>query len=450
MAKRNRTSGREATKGVIPGRYSLSVGNPATATPPGWAWKPLLEVARLESGHTPSRRHPEYWDGDIPWIGIKDARAHHGREIHQTNECCTELGIANSAARVLPPGTVCLSRTASIGYIFRLGRPMATSQDFVNWVCDPAQLDPKFLMYVLLADVESLFRFAHGSTHQTIYYPEVKAFHACLPPLPTQRRIAGILSAYDDLIENNTKRIKILEEMARALYREWFVHFRFPGHEKVKLLDSPLGQIPEGWDVGPLSTLVEEFFDGPHATPPPAESGPIFLGIKNITESGQLDLGKVRHIAEEDFPRWTKRVTPAAGDIVLSYEATLNRYAVIPEGFRGCLGRRLALIRPDAHALHYLFLSFFARRWRDTVEMRTVSGSTVNRIPLKKLPEFPILLPPADRLAKFDDAVAPIIKLQEVLRKQSRSLRGARDLLLPRLISGEIDVDAVDLPEAAE
>ncbi len=118
-----------------------------------------------------------------------------------------------------------------------------------------------------------------------------------------------------------------------------------------------------------MRDLMVEFHDGPHATPAPAAAGPVYLGIKNITDAGLLDLSDTRHIAEEDFARWTRRVTPRPGDIVFTYEATLHRYALIPDGFRGCLGRRLALIRPD-HALvipRFLHFLMLGPAWRETV-----------------------------------------------------------------------------------
>lgn len=110
-----KTGGRPASKGVIPGRYSLSVGKPESSPPEGWSWVSLSSVARLESGHTPSRKHPEYWGGTIPWIGIRDATGNHGATIYETQQQTNALGIANSSARVLPKNTVCLSRTASVG-----------------------------------------------------------------------------------------------------------------------------------------------------------------------------------------------------------------------------------------------------------------------------------------------------------------------------------------------
>ncbi|MFC1758309.1 restriction endonuclease subunit S, partial [Planctomycetota bacterium] len=193
-------SGRKATTSIIPGKYALSVGRADMPTPSGWEWFLLTDVARLETGHTPSRQHPEYWDGgDIHWIGIKDARIHHGKTIQETLQRVTQLGIDNSASRLLPSGTVCLSRTASVGYALIMGREMATSQDFVNWVCTDA-LQPEFLMYALMAEKDSLLKFGKGTTHTTIYFPEVKALNVCLPPKPEQKRIvAKIEELFSDL-----------------------------------------------------------------------------------------------------------------------------------------------------------------------------------------------------------------------------------------------------------
>lgn len=186
-------SPRPASNDVIPGVAALSVGHPGTVPPDGWQWIRLTDVARLESGHTPSRKHPEYWNGDVPWVSLPDARRHHGGVIHDTTQKTNDKGLANSAARLLPAETVCLSRTASVGYVFRLGRPMATSQDFVNWVCSEA-LDPRFLMYALMAEGDHLLNFGKGTTHTTIYFPEALAFHLCLPPLAEQRRIVETVS----------------------------------------------------------------------------------------------------------------------------------------------------------------------------------------------------------------------------------------------------------------
>src|SRR5206468_6227094 len=110
----------------------------------------------------------------------------------------------------------------------------------------------------------------------------------------------------------------------------------------------------------------------------------------------RLDLSEIRHVSENEFPRWTRRVTPQPGDVVLTYEATLHRYAVIPEGFRGCLGRRVALVRPDPEKADSRFLLYYllSREWRSVVESFIITGATVDRIPLEKFPDFPATLPP--------------------------------------------------------
>lgn len=210
------TGGRDAAGGVIRGRVALSVGRPDESTPPGFNWRLLTDLARLESGHTPSRKQPSYWDGDVPWIGVRDATANHGRVISDTREKVTPLGIENSSARLLPAETVCLSRTASVGYVVMMGRPMATSQDFVNWVCGP-ELNPHYLKFILLLEQESVRRFAHGTTHQTMYYPEAKALHVLVPDRETQDAIVAVLGALDDLAELNRAVAADCESLAIVL-----------------------------------------------------------------------------------------------------------------------------------------------------------------------------------------------------------------------------------------
>jgi type I restriction enzyme S subunit len=158
--------------------------------PPGFEWHSLQTIAKLESGHTPSRRHLEWWGGDEPWLALPDIRKLHGKVAQQTIEYTNASGLANSSARLLPVNTVCVSRTASIGFVTLLGRPMATSQDFCNWICDPEKLDAEFLMYAFMASQDYLRELGSGAVHKTIYMPTIESFHVCVPDLPEQRRIA--------------------------------------------------------------------------------------------------------------------------------------------------------------------------------------------------------------------------------------------------------------------
>lgn len=168
----------------------------------------------------------------------------------------------------------------------------------------------------------------------------------------------------------------------------------------------------------PIKEYALGIYDGPHATPKESQEGAVFLGIKNITADGRLDFSEIRYVSEEEFPRWTKRVTPQPGDVVLTYEATLHRYAIIPEGFRGCLGRRVALVRPDPKKAdsRFLLYYFLSHGWRKVVEGFVITGATVDRIPLEKFPEFPAALP---KLSVQKD-IASILSAYDALIENNR------------------------------
>jgi len=137
---------------------------------------------------------PEWWGGDVSWLSLTEIRAFDGKWVSGTEIKTNHAGIANSAARILPVGTVCLSRTASVGFVAIMGNPMATSQDFANWVCGET-LDPDFLMYSLIRSRDYLRELSSGATHKTIYMPTLEAFHICLPALEAQKAIVKRLKA---------------------------------------------------------------------------------------------------------------------------------------------------------------------------------------------------------------------------------------------------------------
>lgn len=343
--------------------------------------------------------------------------------ISDTYQHTNELGIANSSARILPAQTVCLSRTASVGYVVVMGRPMATSQDFVNWVCSDA-VDYNFLKYVLLAEHDAFLRFASGTTHQTIYFPEVKAFHVCLPPRDEQRAIAHILGAFDDKIELNRRMNETLEGIERSI----FVH-RKENEEWPEL----------------LLEQVCAIYDGPHATPKLVDTGPIFLGISNLNE-GSLVLSDVAHVTDEDFLKWTRRITPSAKDVVFSYETRLGQAALIPADLKCCLGRRMGLLRPKTGMTDGVILlrAYLAAEFQEIIRQRTIHGSTVDRIPLKEMGQFPIHLPQGAAMDRLATELKPLRAKFEQNQIMSRTLTSLRDTLLPKLISGELRVKAAE------
>ena len=208
------------------------------------------------------------------------------------------------------------------------------------------------------------------------------------------------------------------------------------------------------WEKAAIKSVCKGIYDGPHATPPVSDTGAIFLGISNFS-NGRLDLSDIRFISENDLPRWTKRVTPQASDIVFSYEATLNLYAVIPDGFRGCLGRRMALIRVDEEKAYYKFLYyyFYSDAWRVVIQENTVLGATVDRIPLVKFPDFLIDLPPlvtqhriADILSAYDNLIENNQKQIKLLEEATQRLY--KEWFVDLCFPGYEDVKIVDgVPE---
>ena len=212
------------TKGLGRGPLRRSAYDWIGDLPPHWTVVPLRKVARLETGHTPSRSVAEYWqECTVSWVTLADVHQIRsmGRDtIYETKEKISELGLANSAARRLPAGTVMLSRTASVGFSAIMGVPMATSQDFANWICGPA-LEPRYLLYALRAMRPELLGLTMGSTHQTIYMPIIWSLVIPLPPLEEQRQVVRFLDR--DLAKAASLRaeiaaqVRVLRERRAAL-----------------------------------------------------------------------------------------------------------------------------------------------------------------------------------------------------------------------------------------
>lgn len=170
-----------------------------------------------------------------------------------------------------------------------------------------------------------------------------------------------------------------------------------------------------------------DVFDGPHATPKKIESGPVYLGIKAITKDGTIDEKEFAYLSKADYIKWTKRVVPKKDDIVFSYEATLHRYALIPENFYGCLGRRLAIVRaktPDVN-IHWLYYFFMSSKWTQFINNHIVSGSTVNRISIDDFPDYIIDLPnikTQNSIALFLENITQKIQLNKKINSELETM----------------------------
>jgi type I restriction enzyme S subunit len=303
------------------------------------------------------------------------------------------------------------------------------------------RLDQNFLRFVIGGSgFESyIIPITTGVNVPHISGQQILDFEFTLPPLPVQRRIAGILSAYDDLMENSQRRIRVLEAMARALYREWFVHFRFPGHEKIKLVNSPLGKIPQGWEVKSIANICESVSYGYTASAEHEEVGPKFLRITDIVPA-VIDWECVPFckIPEDNVPKYLLK----HGDIVVARTGATTGYA-----------KRLNKLHPNT-----IFASYLVRaRAKDGVSNRmlgilmesdeykqfiktNLGGSAQPQANAVVLTSMNLPMPPPFIGDKFDRLVEPMIDEAELLAVKIQNLRRTRDLLLPRLLSGQINL----------
>jgi len=291
----------------------------------------------------------------------------------------------------------------------------------------------RFLYYLLQPQLEMLQTLSTGAATKFLTLTILNSLDLVLPPLPIQRRIASILSAYDDLIENNTRRIEILEEMARRLYEEWFVRFRFPGHEDVAFRETELGRVPEGWEVKPLYDLAEVTYGYPFKSKQFNEDG-IGLGVIRIRDiKGNL----IKTYTQEEGKLKHKIVN---GDILVGMDGAfhMGKWA----GGEAWLNQRVLRMRPLGDMTRYLlFLS--TEKPIKTLE-GTIVGTTVAHLSAQDMKSMQIIQPSKAILQTASYILEPMFDLELKLWRKNANLRAQRDLLLPKLISGQIDVSQAE------
>ncbi|MGB6563894.1 MAG: restriction endonuclease subunit S [Candidatus Binataceae bacterium] len=290
---------------------------------------------------------------------------------------------------------------------------------------DEGQYDLSFLYHLLTTlDLPSLAKGVKPGINRNEVYSQV----AKIPSLPEQRRIVGIIDeAFAGIAAAKTNAEKNLQN-ARAL---------FESH-----LQSVFSQRGDGWVEEPIGD-VAEVFDGPHATPKTVDTGPVFLGISAL-QDGRINLGETRHVTPEDFKRWTRRVRPQADDVVFSYETRLGQAAIIPSNLQCCLGRRMGLVRVDRKRLdpRFFVYQYISAPFREFLASRTVRGATVDRIPLKEFPSFPIYLPRSDEQELMADQLETLRDetehLESIYRGKLLALDALKKSLLHQAFTGQL------------
>lgn len=286
---------------------------------------------------------------------------------------------------------------------------------------NPQFADPEYVYYTINSPTykHHLLTLAQGgATREALTKSTIEDFKIPLPPLPTQRRIAAILSAYDDLIENNTRRIKALEQAAHDLYREWFVEFRFPGHESVPLVDSgtEYGMIPHGWGVVKLEEVIELAYGKALKAddritgdfPVYGSSGIVGFHNEYLVEAPGIIVGR-------------------KGNVGSVFWATKNFYPIDTVYY---VNTNLSL--------HYVYFNLNCQNFIN-------NDAAVPGLSRRQAYSLPVVVPSAEALNDFDEYIEPIFEEVSILTEKNNALREARDLLLLRLVSGQLDVSDIEL-----
>jgi type I restriction enzyme S subunit len=412
-----------------------------------WLSLTISELGKVITGKTPSSKNPEFFGDIYPFITPTDMEFDHIRI--KTERFLSEQGRIKQSNLLLPKNSICFTCIgATIGKICMTKSESFTNQQINSLVVDHKKNSPYFIYSLLRTLRYEIISIAGGSAIPIVNKTAFSKISISVPPLPTQQKIAGILSAYDDLIENNTRRIEILEEMARMLYREWFVKFRFPCHEAVQFVESELGLIPEGWEVKKLKEFIEikhgYAFKGEFFSKDPTPN--ILLTPGNFKFGGGFKWDKLKYYDGEMPSDFILK----NGDLIVTMTDlsklgdTLGYPALVPpsKDLKFLHNQRIGKVnfKNQKLGLFYLYYLLCSDSYRGHV-LGTATGSTVKHTAPDRIKDFSFIFPESDILNQFEKIADSIIHQTVNLESKNINLRKTRDLLLPRLISGEIDVE---------
>jgi len=406
-------------------------------------WRPtkldeLGYVGRGKSRHRP-RNAAFLYGGRYPFFQTGDIKAANFY-LTDYSQTYSEEGLAQS--KLWKPGTLCITIAANIAESAILGIEGCFPDSVVGFIPDVDKADVRFIKYYLEILKLRMQNISHGATQDNLSLDKLLSFDFLVPPLPIQRRIAGILSAYDELIENSQRRIKILESMARALYREWFVHFRFPGHESVPRVPSPLGEIPKGWEVKKIAEFAD-FTRGfePGSDSYKKESG---IGLTKFLRVGDLSKRDSGLFIDEQLVQG--RVLKPL-DIAITLDGSVGEVRLGLDGAYSSGIRRVDVKDRSRLGWVFTYQLLLSDASQATIQAHAKgttikhAGSAVAALEFVSAPEIVI--------KKFETTAAPMLRQVLTLQEQVENLRRTRDLLLPRLLSGQIDVTNLREPAAA-
>jgi len=402
--------------------------------------------AELKTGPFGTQLHAsDYVKSGTPVINVRNIGF--GDIKEEKLEFVSDETVNRLSSQLLSPNDIVFGRKGAVerhAFIKEKTAGWFQGSDCLRLRLKSPSADPRFVSYYLLTEDHQQWmknQCSHAATMASLNQDIISRIPLHLPPLPTQRKIAAILSAYDDLIENNTRRIKILEEMAQALYREWFVHFRFPGHEKARMVDSPLGRIPVGWEAITVRD-VSDYINRGISPKYDDKSGNIVINQKCIRD---------RRLNLEPFRRHLNKVPKdkliRPGDILINSTGvgTLGRVAQIYEEIPNCtVDSHVSIVRPgNKVTIDYFGLSLINQQ--DQFEHLGTGSTGQAELNRDSIASMDFLLPPKSLQLQFTSIVEPMRKSMTVMLNRNTNLRRTRDLLLPKLISGNLNVENMDI-----
>jgi len=414
----------------------------------------LSDVINLIGGGTPKRTINEYWDGDIPWLSVKDFN-HGGRYVEESDETITQLGLEKSSTKLLKPGMLIISARGTVGELAQLKSEMAFNQSCYGIDAKTNYLNNDYLYYLLKLKIRELKSIAHGSVFDTITRNTFENIEVEIPSKHIQTAIAHILGTLDDKVELNQKMNQTLEDIAKAIFKSWFVDFD-PVRAKMEgrptglppeidelfpdeLVDSEIGEIPKGWKVKTISDLADcvggatpstknpEFWEGGHHT---------WTSPKDLSDSKSIHLLKTdRKITEAGLKKISSGLLPI-GTVLLSSRAPVGYLALTTEPT--AINQGYIALKPKGGISNY-FLLHWCESNLDEIKNRA-SGTTFAEISKAAFRPIPAIEPSDLVMQKFHEFMAPIYERVLVSSKEMETLAELRDTLLPRLISGELRI----------
>lgn len=409
-----------------------------------WKYYRVDEFAEIVGGGTPKTDIDAYWNGSIPWLTPKDLSGYTNRFISHGERYISAEGLKNSSAKLVPAGTVLLTSRAPVGYVAIAQNEVCTNQGFRSLIPKDG-FDSEFIYYVLFHNTEYLKSHATGTTFQELSGGALKNLSFQIPSLKTQQKIVKILSSLDDKIALNREMNKTLEAMAQAIFKSWFIDFE-PFRDG-EFVESELGMIPQGWEVKTLLDLSEKISKGTTPTKKDVDQAQDqrkiqFLKVKDIDGNGEIKYSDIERISLSIHENQLKRSIVYTDDILFSIAGTIGRIAVVGECFHNSnVNQALAFIRltDKKLLLDLVLLNLKSAAFQDSIQSRIVQGVQAN-VSLSVLGNMKIIVPSQIELEKFVSIVEPIRFQQNNLSTQTQTLSVLRDTLLPKLLSGEIEV----------